>query len=233
MLQSNVTNNYSCYIIYGLISHHWSFLKWWITMVDGGGGGARDVPPLGAISCIFMQFSVTILPDNRLALPYCRVGLTLCECQSWIRHWIRKQWTGKWWNKTQGSKMIPASTEESVVSSCGKPKPQNVCHFLTTREYNFSDETNKWKKEPAWLLARGIVAPPWTPNRRNKELQSGGAEYYCQDFPGITQVKVTVDALDSLMIKGKRNEARIFVVANMMPRDIIFENLWRNNSSFH
>ena len=36
---------------------------------------------------------------------------------------------------------------------------------------------------------------------------------------------MTVDALVSLMIKGKRNEARIFVVANMMPRDIIFENL--------
>ena len=45
-------------------------------------------------------------------------------------------------------------------------------------------------------------------------------------FPEITQVKVTVDALVSLMIKGKRNEARIFVVGNMMPRDIIFKQLF-------
>ena len=85
-------------------------------------------------------------------------------------------------------------------------------------------QTNERKSLPDFWLA--ALLPHLEPRtEETKELQSGGAEYYCQDFPGITQVNVTVDALVSLMIKGKRNEARIFVVANMMPRDIIFENL--------
>ena len=171
-----------------------------------------------------MQLSAAILPNNRLAFPYCRVGFTLWECQSWIRHWIRKQWPGKRWDKTQDLKWFP----HLVRNPWYRVVNQNLKMFDIFSQHGnrilVMKQTNERKSLPDFWIA-ALFAPPWTPNRRNKELQSGGAEYYCQDFPGITQVKVTVDALVSLMIKGERNEARIFVAANMMPRDIIFENL--------
>ena len=60
----------------------------WFSSIGGSKGGGRDGRPSGPNSFIFMQFSGTFWPNNRLTTPTLGVGAP-SSGKSWIRHCLR------------------------------------------------------------------------------------------------------------------------------------------------
>ena len=64
--------------------------------------------------------------------------------------------------------MIRATTEESMVYRVVNQNLKMFDIFLQHGIRILSDETNKWKKEPVWPLARGIVCPTLNPDQKKQ-----------------------------------------------------------------